>query len=207
LNYKYIVFDFDGTLADSIAVQNKILNELASKHHLDNIRPEDFKNRDNLTVRKKVQMLTLVVKIQSEFKSLYNQNISDVKPFDDVLSLLSLLNEQGYGVAIISSNAKENIEKFLKLNSIDFKISILSAKGLFGKHKAFTKFVKQHQCSVKDILYIGDEIRDVKACKKSGVDIVFAKWGMDADKDITSYNIKFIASSPLELQQFLIPKV
>lgn len=203
MSYTYIIFDFDGTLADSITVQNKILSELAAKHHYDNISSEDFINRDNLTVRKKAQMLSFVAKIQSDFITLYSKNISDIKAFDGVLSMLSSLHEVKYGIAIISSNARENIVSFLKQNNIVAKIPIISSKGFFGKQKAFEEFMKQYQCRAKDILYIGDEIRDIKACNKSGIDIAFVKWGLDANKDITPYDIKFVASSPVELQQFL----
>ena len=205
LTYTHIIFDFDGTLVDSVIVQNKILNKLAAKHHFNNISPEDFKSRDNLTLRKKLCMLSLVVRIQSEFKAFYHENIPAIKPFDGLLDTLSLLHENGYKIAIISSNAAENVSRFLELSNIMYDISVISSKGLFGKHKAFAEFVKQHHCKVEDILYIGDEIRDVKACNKSGIDIAFVKWGFDANKDITSYPIKFIASSPLELQQFLLP--
>lgn len=204
MKYTYVIFDFDGTLANSVSVQNKILNELAVNHHFDKISAEDFKNRDNLTLYQKAQLLWLVITIQSEFKALYNENIANVKPFDGLLSMLPLLQDHGYKIVIISSNAEENISKFLKQNNFTSEILIISTKGIFGKQKAFAKFVKQQQCSTADILYIGDEIRDVKACNKSGVDVAFVKWGLDADKDLTSYNIKLIVSSPSELQQLLI---
>ncbi|MBP1736536.1 MAG: HAD-superfamily hydrolase, subfamily variant 1 [Oscillospiraceae bacterium] len=204
--YQYIIFDFDGTIVDSVSVQNEILKELAMKHHFNNMDVKAFRRRDSLTFRKKAQMLSFVIQIQAEYKSLYNELLFKVKPFEGLLSLLSSLQASGYDLAIISSNAAENIAKFLHLNDAALDIPIISSKGLSGKHKALTEFTRRYHCHSSDILYIGDEIRDIKACNKSKVDIAFVRWGLDADKDLTSYNIKFVASSVLELRQFLIPE-
>jgi phosphoglycolate phosphatase len=59
--------------------------------------------------------------------------------------------------------------------------------------------MKDHKLSPADILYVGDEIRDVKACEKVNVDIAFANWGVDAGEDLNGYSVKCILNNPSEL--------
>jgi phosphoglycolate phosphatase len=92
------------------------------------------------------------------------------------------------------------------LNNINFEIIVLSSKGLFGKHKAITNFLKEYQCVPDDILYVGDEIRDIKACKKSGVDIAFVRWGLDGNEDIYDLSPKYIISTAGELENIILKK-
>lgn len=204
MRYTYLIFDFDGTLADSSEVQLTVLNELAKKHHFAKFTPEDYKNRDTMPLTQKLQMLSLILKLQSEFTLSYGRHIAKVKPIGELLSFLPLLQAYGYQIVVLSSNTEENITKFFKLHHVPPDIPVISSKGLFNKHKAFSEFIKQRQCKADDILYIGDEIRDIKACSKSGIDMVFVKWGLDGDRDISSYKVKYTTSSPVDLKNLLI---
>ena len=59
--------------------------------------------------------------------------------------------------------------------------------------------MKDNGFSAADILYVGDEVRDIKACNKVNVDIAFANWGVDANEDLSSYSVKYILENPSDL--------
>jgi phosphoglycolate phosphatase len=204
--YNYIIFDFDGTIADSDKVVNEILSNLAIKYRIHNLSPKEFKHKSELSLIKKIKMLLFIHKVETEFKIQYGKNVSSIKAFDNVLSIINQINKAGYKLAVISSNTKPNIDSFFRLNNISFDIIVLSSKGLFGKHKSITNFLQEHNCTKDSVLYIGDEIRDIKACNKSGVDIAFVKWGLDGNEDISAFKPKFIISTPEELLGILLEK-
>lgn len=41
------------------------------------------------------------------------------------------------------------------------------------------KFLKEKKLQTEEVLYVGDEQRDVVACKKIGVEIIWVGWGYD----------------------------
>lgn len=41
------------------------------------------------------------------------------------------------------------------------------------------RFLKSKKITEKDMLYVGDEQRDVAACKKAGVNVIWVSWGYD----------------------------
>jgi phosphoglycolate phosphatase len=201
--YKYIIFDFDGTIADSDKTVNDILSDLAVKYHFDRVSPKVFKHKSELSFPKKIKMLLFIHRVESEFKNRYGEAIASIKAFDHMLAVISQIHDAGYTIAILSSNTKSNIEKFFQINQVPFGMKVLPSKGLFGKHKAITGFMKESLCGPKDVLYVGDEIRDIKACKKSGVDIAFVRWGLDGDEDISILKPNYVISSPQELDATL----
>lgn len=136
---------------------------------------------------------------------MYGESISKIRPYDGVLQMLQTLNGcHSHQLVILSSNSVENIKAFLKMNTIEIDCNVLTAKGLFGKHRAIKDYIAKQKCETSDILYIGDEIRDILACNKAGVDIAFVKWGVDSNEDIESFKVKYLAETPSDLLTFLL---
>ena len=114
------------------------------------------------------------------------------------------LHEAGFPLVFITSNTEGNIREFFRIHRFAPPVTVLSSEGLFGKHKAIRTFLKQHRCAKNDVLYIGDEIRDIKACRKAGINIAFVEWGLDGDEDLGSLKPKFRVKSPTKLRDILM---
>lgn len=201
--YQYILFDFDGTIADSEQVVYENLKHLCNKYGFHKLSYQEFKPYAPLSLRKKIIVLLFLRKIELEFKQLYGDRVASIKAFDSMPEVLACLQAVGYRLAILSSNTVPNIEKFLSFYQIDLGIPILSSKGLYGKHTAIRRFLKKHSCSAKSLLYVGDELRDIRACKRAGVDIAFVTWGLDGKKDTKKFKPTYWISSPKELLSIL----
>ena len=116
--------------------------------------------------------------------------------FDGIKELLDELNNMEYNVSIISSNAEENIREFLENNQINYIKQILCSNNIFGKDKVIKKFLKSNRLKNSDVIYVGDEERDIDACKKVGVKNIWVEWGFDAIDTIEQKNPDFIANTP-----------
>ena len=136
----------------------------------------------------------------------FKEHIDEVKLFEGISDMLNDIQQAGYKIVIISSNAKENIELLLKQQQVHTVSQVLTSSRLFGKDTVIKKFMKQQQLTVEDVLYVGDEIRDIIACNKVGVPFVWVSWGLDGYELVEKENPKYVVHSPKELTELLIKR-
>ena len=53
----------------------------------------------------------------------------------------------------------------------------------------------------KDMLYVGDEQRDVAACKKAGVNVIWVSWGYDVIETVKKDAPDYMVHKPIEIVQ------
>jgi phosphoglycolate phosphatase len=89
----------------------------------------------------------------------------------------------------------------LARNSFEFFHNIVCDKGrsLFVKHKTIKTFLQIHDVLPENAVYIGDESRDVVACKKAGVTVISVTWGWDSRDVLELVNPQNLIDSPEEL--------
>ncbi|MEW9701179.1 HAD-IA family hydrolase [Paenibacillus sp. SI8] len=206
---KHILFDFDGTLVDSRALLVKLYNEMAVQHRFRIIRDQDLAPLRSLSIYERVERLGVPVlqipKLAMAGRVRYQENIRTLHIVPGMKEIIARLSAQGVRSSILSSNSAGNIRLFLKHNKLDgsFK-EIITAKHLFGKHNSIRKIMKQWGVSPSQIIYVGDELRDIEACKKLGVPIIAVTWGYDAPDLLHSGNPNYLVNSPAELLKILL---
>jgi len=205
--YKCIIFDFDGTIVDSTNVFLRIGNSLAEKYGVKKITAEEFKALSTLTAKEKCKKLGVplykVPKIAVEMLENFYQHTDDLCLIDGIKDTLVKLKEEGFKLGIISSNSMSNIEKFLNSINLNLFDCIYSSPGLFGKHHTINNFLKKMDVARENAIYIGDELRDIVACKKAGVKIISVTWGYDSAELLSNGNPDYIADKPSEILSFV----
>ncbi|MEK5486042.1 MULTISPECIES: HAD-IA family hydrolase [Lysinibacillus] len=200
---KHIIFDFDGTLADSTAVFASAWNTLAQKYKFKGIELKEIDTLKKLSISERSKLFDFPMyklpMILPQFYKLYRQSLNDVHLFDGMKEVLMEIDKRGYKIIIISSNSKENILAFLKMNGIHCVADVLCSNRIFGKDKVMKKFLKDSNVNSADVLYIGDEQRDIVACKKAGVPIVWVEWGYDAIEVVQNENPEYKVATPQEI--------
>ena len=85
------------------------------------------------------------------------------------------------------------LRKLLKRNGIESYFSYLRTKvPLFKKKKAIKK--AKHQLK-SDFIYVGDELRDIEACRKNNIPIVSVSWGFNSAESLQKHNPGLVAKS------------
>ncbi|KAB0441452.1 HAD-IA family hydrolase [Lysinibacillus fusiformis] len=204
---KHIIFDFDGTLADSTAVFASAWNTLAQKYKFKGIELKEIDTLKKLSISERSKLFDFPMyklpMILPQFYKLYRQSLNDVHLFEGMKEVLLEINKRGYKIIIISSNSKENILEFLKMNGIHCVADVLCSNRIFGKDKVMKKFLKESNVSATEVVYIGDEQRDIVACKKAGVPIIWVEWGYDAIEVIQNEEPEYKVATPEEILEII----
>lgn len=200
----YIVFDFDGTIADSLELGLSVYNRIAPEY---NCMPVGLEERELFRTKKpqelleiygisKLKLLALTLRIRKEL----NRHLPEMRLFENMESALLEIREAGYGMGILTSNSVENVRKFLEINGLtglfDF---IYSGKSFLGKEKVIRKMINREQLPAGRIVYVGDETRDIEACRAAGIPVIAVSWGLNRRELLASLSPDQIADRPEEL--------
>lgn len=197
-----IVFDFDGTIADSMPVIIEIYKEmLPGKHSLDSVEVNKLKR---MPIQKVAGYLDIsfwkAPFLLRRGRKLMHDRITSIEIFDGVVETLKQLKDRGYEMHIVSSNSTDNLNLFL--NHHGLKSNFVEVKGisnLFGKTRAIKKLVKKHNLDTRETYYVGDEARDIISAKKAGLIMVSVTWGFNDAALLRDLHPDFIVDKPEEL--------
>lgn len=113
--------------------------------------------------------------------------------------VIKVLSKEHF-LGIITSNSEENVKIFLKNNNLTKHFNLIHSNlSLFGKDKSIKKVMKSRKMKRGNIIYIGDESRDVNAGKKAGIKTVAVTWGYEAESVLKKAKPTYIVTKPQEL--------
>ena len=204
-----LIFDFDGTIADSLETAILIFNNLAPNFGFNKIDGPEVKILRNSNPKEILKKLGVswfsIFRLLILFgiaKYQFGKKVKFLKPIKGMSEVIRDLKKQGFRMGIITINSKKNVEKFLKNNNLHY-FNFIYAGGLFSKHKSIEKFIKKHKLIPEQIVYIGDEVRDIEAAHSSGVKIVSVSWGFNSREILQKFNPEKVVDKPVQLSEFL----
>jgi phosphoglycolate phosphatase len=203
---KVFIFDFDGTLADSRTTLVEIANELADEFGYDQVTENEIIRLSNLSSRDVLLQSPIpaykIPFLLRRVKKELNQHIANLKPFIGIKEALTNLKKQGFNLGIVTSNMEDNVLNFLKNNELESYFDfVYSANTLFGKNKVINKLIKKHKLVVDQIVYVGDETRDIEAAKKSKIKVIAVAWGFNSADILAQHEPDFLIDKPQQLSE------
>lgn len=202
MSKKSVIFDMDGTLADTwsigleIARDMKILDERFTEADIERIR--------NLPVKAALKELhiplhrvpSLLIKVRAEL----TKHITRVPVIPNIEEAVKQLQAYGMDLYVMSSNSLENVHGFLGHNKIDhYFTDIQGGVGVFAKTKSLKRLLKSHRIDIAHAVYVGDEVRDIEAAKKTGIASVAVTWGLNGERILNEYKPTLLVRTPEEL--------
>lgn len=197
-----IIFDFDGTIADSFHAFIHVYNEIGKEYNLTQITAAEARKLRSMTPKEVIR--TLKISLFSlpfylwKGRSLFKKEVKKVKPIEGIIPVLETLSKT-HRLGILTSNEKDSVEQFLLKHSLSMFDFVHAERNLFGKHKALLSLLETHHLSKESTVYVGDEVRDIEACKKAGIRIAAVSWGLNAHDLLATYEPDFLFSQPNEL--------
>ena len=201
---KLIIFDFDGTIADTFEPLITIIQRLSQEFGYKSVSPEDIDLFRSLTTREIIYQAGVSIWklpfILRRIKKELNKDIKLVRPIQGMKEALLDLKAQGNELGIITSNSQENVELFLENNQLDTTFSfICSGTTIFGKNKVINRVLTQKNINLSDVIYVGDETRDIEAAKKSNIQVIAVSWGFNYKEILKNQNPDYLIEHPQQL--------
>jgi phosphoglycolate phosphatase len=205
MSYKAILFDFDGTIADSMPIMLRSLNAIAGEFGFKPATTEEIPQLRKLSARKFITKrlripLWHVMKLrrlERRLKEEFAQHTSSLNTFNGMADVLAELRMDGYTVGVVSSAPQDIVENFLR--DADITLDFVEAGGgTFGKARLLSASLALHGLTGLPVLYVGDELRDIEACRRVGIPMVGVAWGLNDTETLVSAGVP-VAMTPQQL--------
>ena len=198
----YVIFDFDGTLADTFALGSQLINEYADQLGYKQI---DFAANKDKSARELIKMSGVrfwqIPGLIRFFRKKSVERAAEVNAFDGIPDLVRRLHDNGFQLGIMTTNSAQTISIFLqKYGLTDLFTYIKPEISLFGKKRAIRR-ARRHLKS--EIIYIGDEIRDIEACRAVNVPIISVSWGFNSTEILEKNNTGKVVNTTNEVYNLL----
>lgn len=208
MKYRSLVFDFDGTLADTLGEVRRIFNEIAPDYGIRQVAEHEVPALRQLSLSELLNELEIpkhrVPSLLNRGTKLLRSSIASIPPIDGIREILTTLRPRVEKLGILTSNTDENVNLFLKSHQLDGVFDFISCKSkLSGKAKHLQAILTTFSLKACEVLYIGDELRDVKACQKVGIPVAAVTWGFNASEALAAEKPDYLFDQASEFMQLL----
>jgi phosphoglycolate phosphatase len=181
MKYRLAIFDFDGTLADSLPWFKSVFNRVATRYGfrtLDDAEFEELRGVGNREIIRRVGVpLWKIPMIASHMKRLMAEDIDGITLFDGTAEMLRDLKSSGMRLAVVSSNSEENIRRVLGHENAGLIDHYGCGASVFGKPPKFRQVLRRSGVRPHEAICIGDEVRDAEAARILGIPFAAVSWG------------------------------
>lgn len=206
MRYPIVLWDFDGTLADTSSFMVSAYNALAARRGLRRI--DDFEALRGLSPMAFLRTLGLPLvsgpSLLGGVLSAVRRDMPNVRLFSGVPEALELFAQAGCRMSVLSSNLRDNILDCLRANGVAERFeSVVGYRRLFGKGDGIRRFLKGRLAPGERAVYIGDEVRDIVAARKAGVDVAAVTWGYNTRELLAQHTPDYLIELPEQLRMLL----
>jgi len=210
---KALIFDFDGTIANTLPYTFSKIIELAKT-----LKVKDFKEKEIIEKIRSLspqelfsqlsvswlKMPLVIWEVKKAQKKLYDK-MDKIKIFPGIKKLLKELKKKGIKIYIYSSNLKKNIVRFLEKEKINqYFENVYVGRNLLGKDKDLLNILKKEGLKTDEVYYIADEIRDILACQKAKIKMIGVSWGFAKSETLKKAGADLIIKKPSEILKIII---
>lgn len=208
MNHKALIFDFDGTIADTLGETRRIFNIIAPDYGIREVAEEELNALRHLSLKELLSHLNIpkrrVPALISRGTGMMRGNITQLKLIDGMAEALTELRRHAESFGILTSNATANVDLFLETHGLRDQFDFISSTSkLSGKSKHLKAIRKTFSLRPEQMLYIGDELRDVKASQKAGIPIAAVSWGFNSRESLAASKPDYLFDQPSDFLRLI----
>jgi phosphoglycolate phosphatase len=208
-----VLFDFDGTLADTAADLSRALNRLRGARGQAELPLAALRPHASSGARGLLGAGLGVLPDHPEYKQLReaflehyeNEICVDTRLFPGMLELLGALEGQRLRWGIVTNKSTHLTQLIVRELGLDARVACVACGDT-------TPHLKPHPASLlhaagelalapRECLYVGDDLRDIQAARSAGMRCAAAGWGYGAG--LPSWNADAILVRPMDLMEWL----
>lgn len=175
-----IIFDFDGTLADSYSIMLALYNAEAPHYGARTVSAEDWEAIRRMKFGEILKFIGIKPHQLPKYLALGKQVLKghndQITLFKGVVKMIKHLQAAGHDLYVLSSNAEDTIQMVLDRYDIGF-MTVMKSSKMFGKAAPLRRLVRSNHLENDQVWMVGDEIRDIAAAHKAGINSLAVTWG------------------------------
>jgi phosphoglycolate phosphatase len=180
-----MIFDFDGTLADSLGASIEAFRAVAPRFRLR--LPADLAAARHVPTRELLRQMGVRFWQLPRLIRAFHEAVAGTAPslrlVDGLPAVLAELAARGHRLGVLSSNREDNIRACLRANGAEGLFAfVVGRPTLFGKGSALRRILRAERLDPAGVVYVGDEGRDVEAARRAGVAAAAVTWGFQAEE-------------------------
>jgi len=181
--YALVIFDLDGTLADSFPWFLRTINDVADRFNFRRVTHEEIEELRHASSREILTRLEVPLwklpAIARHARRLKAEAAGEISLFAGVETMLRTLADNGVQLALVTSDSEANAREKLGESAALFSHFDCSAS-LFGKAAKFRRVIRRAGVEPGKVISIGDEVRDIEAARTVGIACGAVCWGYAA---------------------------
>ncbi|MGR9100087.1 MAG: HAD-IA family hydrolase [Gammaproteobacteria bacterium] len=196
--YQLIIFDWDGTLIDSIDWIVSCLQNAAQECRLD--VPDEAAARDIIGLSLKNAMARLFPDIDDEIQSrllqsysrhFFSREMSKRNLFSGVYDMLIELKSLGYQLGVATGKTRAGLQKALQLTETnDLFNATRCADETASKPdpRMLHEIIEQLDVDARNVLMVGDSTHDLQMAMNAGIDALAVSCGAHSSAILEKFN-------------------
>ena len=203
-----IIWDWTGVIKDGVKDHHKVINLMFEDFSLPPISLEELKETWKQPYmdfyNTYLPSLTMEEQKKAYFKAF--DQVSNPKPYDNIVNLIKQLHRKGKNMYLLSSDSPRTILDEIK----DFDL-----EGIFedmdlevhNKVNHIADLLRRNSMKSTNTVIIGDTNNEIEAGKSVGIETVAVTWGLCSEENLKKYNPDYIVHNTKELEKILLNKL
>lgn len=210
INNKAVIFDFDGTLANTEGFLRQIYRDVAREKGWVPLNKSTYRRLFTASIwdaarwsRFRPWRLQYLV---SESRSRLQARANEIEIFKGLVKVINELHKSGYDIYMLSRNWQSTVQLVVDKHGLGDKVVVLEKPGFFTKHKSVKKLLIQKKYEKDETWMVGDEVRDLYAAKRAGVPFIAVSWGFQDEKTLKAFKPVAVVKDSSEIIKIILGK-
>lgn len=207
---KFVIFDLDGTLLNTIADLGNACNHALGKAGFSTHPSSAYNYMVGNGVRKLLERAQpdagpeMIDAMLASFREYYDMHCTDMtKPYPGIPELLLDLRDRDIAIAVTSNKYQKAVNAVIGHYFPDIEFAAILGEVPERPKKPDPSIVFQalsdHPCPKCDVLYCGDSAVDMETARRACVESVGVTWGFRPVSELKSAYADHIVSNPSEI--------